>query len=196
MTRLVIAAKFLSPATISLNGNILAEKPSATYLDFDVSALLAASGNELVVEFADGEKFTGLDGAIYLYHRAKPAASVWIKGGDTPPDTSRASYRVSDSKDVPDSISLFVPAEWKDKYRVRLYMEGKKDVPKGVKVRDRFVRKHHHNYGNTTDIDITDLLRFGDTNRIDIGANSPDEFPDKTSLKPLSILRIDLYEKR
>ena len=55
------------------------------------------------------------------------------------------------------------------------------------------MRKHHHNFGNITDIDITDLLTFGVENRIDIGANSPGEQPDKTSVKPLSILRIDLY---
>ena len=90
-------------------------------------------------------------------------------------------------------ISLCVPADWKGKYRVRLYMEGSRDVPKGVKVKDRFMRKHHHNYGNITDIDITDLLEFGADNRIDIGANSPAEYPDKTSIKTLTILRIDLY---
>ena len=187
-TRLVFAAKFLSSATIRLNGKVLADKTDASYLDFEVSSLLAATGNELVVEFADGEKFIGLDGAIYLYHREKPFASVDVL-------KEEGKTKLLRGEDGKDAIEVYVPAKWQGEYRVRLYMEGTKNVPKGVRVRDRFMRKHHHNYGSITDIDITDLLRFGETNRIDIGANSAAEQPDKTSVKPLSILRLDLYKE-
>ena len=184
-TRLVAGVWFgtqwLTPGTIRLNGEELATDSKAQYLDFDVTALLKPTGNVLEVEFADasdGQKFTGMNGSIYLYRREAPETSIAVQprgdGGH-------------------DYFELFVPAEWKGKYRVRLYMEGGKNVPKGVKVRDRFMRKHHHNFGNITDIDITDLLRFGETNRIGIGANSPAEHPDKTSTKSLTTLRIDLY---
>ena len=196
-TRLVVGAwvgpNFLSPATIRLNGETLAADAKATYLDFDVSARLKARGNVLEVEFADaadGGKFTGMNGSVYLYHRAKPAKSLWAKGdgGQSP------QLRIVDNPaGSGDSILLFVPSEWRGRYRVRLYMEGVKDVPKGVRVGDRFMRRHHHDFGNITDIDITDLLVFGAENRIDIGANSPAEMPDKRSAKPLSVLRLDLY---
>jgi hypothetical protein len=57
------------------------------------------------------------------------------------------------------------------------------------------MRKHHHNFGNITDIDITGLLSPGKENRIDIGANAPAEMPDRTSLETVSILRLDLYPR-
>jgi len=192
-TRLVVGSwagpNFLSPATIRLNGETLASGTKAGYLDFDVSEKLRAKGNALEVEFADGGKFTGMNGAVYLYHRARPEKSIWIKGGSGRPCGS-ASLSEENGRGT---ISLFVPREWYGRHRVRLYMEGAGKVPKGVRVRDRFMRKHHHNFGNLTDIDITELLEFGATNRVDLGANSPAEHHDHTSSVPLTILRLDLY---
>ena len=204
MVRLVCGAwvgpNFLAPATIRLNGETLAENSKVNYLDFDVTAKLKERGNVLEVEFADasdGEKFTGMNGCVYLYRRAKPAMSIDLlstSGNDvkfhSPTQNSNSNSTSAGGKDA---FSLYVPADWKGKYRVRLYMEGSRDVPKGVRVKDRFMRKHHHNFGNITDIDITDLLEFGAENRVDIGANSPGEQHDKTSIKTLAVLRLDLY---
>ena len=187
-TRLVVGAwvgpNFLSPATIRLNGSNLVERTMGKYLDFDVAALLRPTGNVLEIEFSDaptGTKFTGMNGSIYLYRREAPEMSFAVRpdGGG-----NRASF------------GLFAPHEWRGRYRVRLYMDGPRGVPKGVRVRDRFARRHHHNFGNITDIDITDLLRFGETNCVDLGANSPAEQPDKTSAETLTTLRIDLYPER
>jgi hypothetical protein len=184
-----VGPNFLTPATVRLNGMVLAKKSLKTYLDFDVTSLLKDKGNVLEVEFADatsGGKFTGMNGCVYLYYRASPCDSVdLLKEG--------AGAKLLNGENGKDAVTLHVPLEWNGKYRVRLYMEGTRDVPKGVRVRDRFMRKHHHNFGNITDIDITDLLRFGEENRIDIGANSAAEQPDKTSIKTLTVLRIDLY---
>jgi hypothetical protein len=192
-TRLVVGSwvghNLLTPATIRFNGAVLAEKANKTYLDFDVTALVKGKGNELELEFADaqaGEKFTGMNGCIYLYHRERPVASV-----DLLKEEGRT--KLLRGEDGKDAIVVHVPKKWRGLYRVRLYMEGARDVPKGVRVRDRFVRKHHHNFGSITDIDITDLLEFGVENRIDIGANSPAEQRDRTSIKPLTVLRLDLF---
>ena len=185
-----VGPNFLTPATIRLNGETLAANSRVNYLDFDVTAKLKAKGNVLEVEVDDapaGQKFAGMNGSIYLYRRAKPAMSIDLL---SPTQNSNSNSTSAGGKDA---FSLYVPADWKGKYRVRLYMEGSRDVPKGVRVKDRFMRKHHHNFGNITDIDITDLLEFGAENRVDIGANSPSEQPDKTSIKTLTILRIDLY---
>ena len=184
-----VGHQWLTSGTIRLNGDTLAMNTKAQYLDFDVTAKLKPTGNVLEVEFTDapdGQKFTGMNGSIYLYRRAKPLVSV-----DLLKEEGKTKLLRGDNGK--DAFSLYVPAKWKGKYRVRLYMEGSRDVPKGDKVKDRFMRKHHHNFGNITDIDITDILEFGAENRIDIGANSPGEQPDKTSFKPLTILRLDLY---
>ncbi len=194
-TRLVTGAwvgpNMLTPATIRLNGKVLAEKTTRSYLDFDVGSVLKAKGNELEVEFADapkGEKFTGLNGSVYLYHRAKPFASVDLL-------KEEGKTKLIRGADGRDAFTVMVPNKWNGRYRVRLYMEGSRDVPKGVRVKDRFTRKHHHNFGNITDIDITDLLSFGEENKVEIGANSPAEQRDKTSIKFLTIMRLDLYEE-
>jgi hypothetical protein len=186
-----VGPNFLTPATLRLNGTTLVEKSLKSYLDFDITSIIKDRQNILEVEFADavnGEKFTGMNGCVYLYYRNKPAVSMDVLKGEG----KTKLLRGEDGKDV---FTLYVPANWQGKYRVRLYMEGAKHVPKGVRVRDRFMRKHHHNFGNSTDIDITDLLRFGEENRIDIGANSAAEQVDRTSIKPLSVLRIDLFEE-
>lgn len=187
-----VGPHFLSPATIRLNGKVLAEKTLSGYIDVDVTALLKDKGNELSIEFSDapqGGRFTGMNGCVYLYCREKPSASVDLLKGEG----KTAVVRGADGRDA---VELCVPRKWHGKYRVRLYMEGARDVPRGVRVRDRFMRRHHHNFGNITDIDITGLLRFGEKNRIDIGANSPAENPDRTSVEPLSVLRLDLYHDR
>ena len=183
----------LSPMTVSLNGERLVSDSKATCHELDVTALLKASGNVLEVEFADSEKFTGIDGFIYLYHRAKPEMSLEIPLGDSDrvPSSAVESPRLLRDEQG-DSIILFAPAEWLGRYRVRVFMEGTRDLPWGVKVRDRAMHKRGR-AGSITDLDITELLRFGETNRIDIGANTPAEHPDKTSTKSLAILRIDLY---
>ncbi len=40
-----------------------------------------------------------------------------------------------------------------------------------------------------------DLLSFGEENRVDIGAITPSSQRDKTSIKFLTIMRLDLYEE-
>ncbi|MGI6496980.1 MAG: hypothetical protein ACOX5G_13075 [Kiritimatiellia bacterium] len=174
---------FNTPATIRLNGETLATATAASYLDIDVTARLKATGNVLEVDFTDGDAFTGMNGSIHLYHRPRPTESIDLLSGG----------HVRSAEEGRDFIEFEVPRAWASGVRVRLYMEGAREVPKGVRVGNRFVRKHHHNFGNITDIDITGILRFGETNRIDLGANSPGEHSDRTSAQRLAVLRFDLY---
>ena len=175
----------LSSMTVSMNGEKLVSGSKAICHELDVTAILKSSGNVLEVEFADSEKFTGIDGSIFLYHRAKPVVSVDVLKEEGKTKLLRGS-------DGRDSFSVYVPAKWKGKYRVRVYMEAARDLPWGVKVRDRAMHKRSR-AGRITDLDITELLRFGETNVVEIGANAPSEHPDKTSVKPLTALRLDLY---
>jgi hypothetical protein len=191
-TRLVLGSwvgkNFLSLATVKLNGETLVAKTNFSYMDFDVTSKLKSTDNEIEIVFEDGEKFTGMNGSVFIYNRAKPEFSIDILKGE---GKAKLVYG-DDGKDV---VVIDVPEKWKEEYRVRFYMEGTRDVPKGVKIEDRFTRKHHHNFGNITDIDITSLLKYGKENRIDIGANSPAESKDKTTVKKLTVMRLDFYKK-
>ena len=180
VTRLVCGAwvgpNFLSKGRIVLNGVDLTGKSAEHgYCEWDVSKILRPKGNELVVEFeapSAGRKFTGLLGSIHLYHRDFAARSFELaKDGKT--------------------RTIYVPKEWQGKYRVFLYMEdAKKKPPTGVSANNRFMRKHHHNFGNVTDIDITSILRFGEDNVLTLGH----EMNDTRDYGRLDTVRLDLFE--
>ncbi len=119
----------------------------------NVAKLLKPTGNVLTLEFAapkDGKKFTGLCGAIFLYHRSPAARSLPIAK-------------------LP--MKFVAPKEWEGKYKVMMYIETKEGVddrpPLGVQTpQGRFMRRHHHNFGRITDVDITSLLKFGEENEL------------------------------
>ncbi len=56
-----------------------------------------------------------------------------------------------------------VPAEWKGK-RVRFDYTSIGDGLTGVIVNGRLIRRHHHRFGNRTDLDITPAVKFGAEN--------------------------------
>ena len=48
------------------------------------------------------------------------------------------------------------------------------DVPLGVEAANgRYMRRHHHRFGNVTDVDVTSLLRFGEENEIKPFGSAP-----------------------
>ena len=171
-----VGPNFLSKGRIILNGVDLTGKSAEHgYCEWDVSKILRPKGNELVVEFeapSAGRKFTGLLGSIHLYHRDFAARSFELaKDGKT--------------------RTIYVPKEWQGKYRVFLYMEdAQKKPPTGVSANHRFMRKHHHNFGNVTDIDITSILRFGEDNVLTLGH----EMNDTRDYGRLDTVRLDLFE--
>lgn len=145
----------LSPAKITLNGVVLREGMTQhDRLQEDVTHLLKPTGNRLELSFeppADGHRFTGLTGALYLFHRDFADESFALPAG------------------LP--TKLYVPREWEGRYRIFIHMEAKSGekvrVPLGVTAANgRYMRRHHHRFGNVTDIDITSLLRFGEENEL------------------------------
>ena len=158
-TRLVCGAwagpNFLSSAKVTLNGVVLRDRTTpGERLSEDVTHLLKPTGNRLELAFdrpAEGRRFTGLNGALYLFHRDFADESFALPAG------------------LP--TKLFVPREWEGRYRVFIHMApkpgAKVHVPLGVVAANgRYMRRHHHGFGNETDIDVTSLLRFGEENEI------------------------------
>lgn len=163
-----VGSNFLSPTRILLNGEEVVAKTTASYLSVDVTERLKRRGNVLTLEFdapTGKDGFTGLIGSIFLYHRSSADVSMPFSG---------LPYR------------LYAPKSWEGKYRVFLHAETApgRHPPLGVKVRSVEARKHHHNFGHVTDVDITSLLRFGEDNLLEPirGDKVPTEF------------RIELYE--
>ena len=180
VTRFVCGAwtgpNFLSKGRIFLNGEALTDKSAEhRYIERDVTKILRPAGNELVIEFeapAGGRKFTGLLGSVHLYHRAFAARSFELaKEGRT--------------------RTVYIPKEWDGRYRVFLYMEdAKKQPPTGVAANHRWMRKHHHNFGKVTDIDITSILKFGEDNVLTLGH----EFSVSRDFGRIDTVRLDLFE--
>ena len=180
VTRLVCGSwcgpNFLTKGRVWLNGQELTRGPSdQQYAEWVVSTLLKPKDNEIVIDFeapTDGRKFTGLIGSIYLYHRAFAAQSFELaKEGRT--------------------RTIYIPKEWEGRYRVFLYMEdAEKQPPTGVTANHRFMRKHHHNFGKVTDIDITSILKFGEDNVLTLSH----EFDTSRDYGRLDTVRLELFD--
>ena len=166
---------FLTPVRLWLNGEELtAGDMGSARIMRDVTDALRPSGNELVVEIAGGADYTGMTGTIHLYHREKPVKSVELD--------------VSAIKDG--AFSFLAPAEWRGRYRVRLFIDGA-NTPLGVRVNDRrFSKGHDSNFAQMRDFDITDFVRFGGTNRVALGH----QWNAAPRRYDISALRIDLYD--
>lgn len=159
----------MSKAKVTLNGVPLTDgKTNLRYIQVDVTDRLKATGNRLAIAFDAPDalgRFTGLLGSIYLYHRA--AADVSMPVAALP-------YR------------LYVPKSWEGRYRVFFHAETApgRHPPLGVKVGSRLERKHHHNFGHMTDVDITGIMKFGEDNLLEPFGG--DKVP--------TTYRIELYE--
>ena len=184
---------FLTDASIVLNGEKVVEatgKAGRGKRNFvEVTSLLREKGNELVVEMADGEKYTGLLGTLHLYHREAPTQSLSLAGEWR--GKNGALLNVPGNATIEDAAKdVTIPADWKGKCRVRLWMEGDRDVPLGVRINGtRFVKGHDSNYAPVRDLDITDYLKFGEVNTIALG-HAWNAGQKKVSLKDI---RLDIY---
>ena len=63
-----------------------------------------------------------------------------------------------------------VPADWKG-LRVRIDFTSRGDRLLGAIVNGRYVRRHHHRFGDRTDLDVTPFVRFGEENEIVLVGN-------------------------
>lgn len=179
---------FLTRSRLWLNGEEIGEVAAGKTRVFrDVTALVRPAGNELRVEMSDGGDYTGLVGGLHLYHREAPEKSFAVGEGLF---TNGNGSQINNVTNGNASISLCVPIDWQGRYRLRLWMEGGKKVPLGVRVNDRrFVKGHDSDFAPVRDLDITDFLRFGETNRIDFGH----EWNAGTGKWDVGTVRIDLF---
>jgi hypothetical protein len=160
-------------ARLSLNGTQLHDWSRKDYSnqEFDVTTLLKDGGNELVLEFKGEQKYQGVKGQLYLYHWTPPARRVSLAGSWEATNAENKSIKVSLPGEVKAwdlSRTVFIPEEWRGKYRIRLYMDGNAHATMGAYVNDRQVRRHHHTFDTVGDIDITNFVKFGEENSLNL----------------------------
>lgn len=191
-------------ASLYLNGQMLHAPTTNTYNSFDVTRLLKPDGsNVLAIMFEEGDKYVGLSGEIYLYQRAPASSSVSLAGSwdyidpkgvvKTMTIPTPVGKRIRGSQPT---MQIDIPANWKGKYRVRLYMQGSNTSVLGAYVNDHLVRRHHHRFGELVDIDITDQLIFGQTNILELACAGAERSGTRYKQHDWQIfeLRLDLFE--
>ena len=151
--------QYMTPTRMILNGRELHGFTKDRYFAFDVTDILRPSGNVLAFEMQPGGKYVGMTGKVYLYRREKPMASIDIAG----------EWRTR---------TVGVPAEWKGR-RVRVWIKCGRDTPLGVRVNGHVARRHHHNFGTETDVDVTAHLRFGEDNVLSLLPDADGNFDDR-----------------
>ena len=172
-----------SPWRLWLNGQLL-EKQG--FFNPDVTKLLHAGENTLALEIDSAKKgkYIGVLGAVYLTHKKLPAETVslageWVGEMKGQPVTLQFPGK---GQAVWPTRTLMIPAEWKDKYIVTYYAKDSRNITgqgarlssMGVIVNERDARRrHHHMFGNEVEVDITALLRFGETNTFSPMASGP-----------------------
>ena len=185
---------YLTPTRLMLNGVEIHGTDPFRYAEFDVSSLLKPKGNVLALEMQAGEKYCGIIGMLWLYRRETPAESIDLSG-EWKGENGRSLVVPGEARIARATRTIQVPAEWKGRYHVRVWLESKgDDVPIGVRVNGHIARRHHHGFGRTADVDITNHLRFGEENTLVLIAD-PNGGYDERQLR-LDTCRLDLFEAR
>ena len=189
---------YLNPARMWLNGKELHGFTSEHFNEFDVGALLRPGENVVAWEFQGKEPYTGFAGNVYLNYRAMPERSLALDGlwTGTGPDGKEVQLQLPGrGKVLHPGQRLIIPAEWRGKYRVYLFLKGAPRSVLGIWVNGRLVRRHHHHLGRYCDLDLTDYLNFGGENTLEL-AHAGEEFGRLSGQAPdveLETLRLDLY---
>jgi hypothetical protein len=162
-------------ASLYLNGKMLHGPTTKSFNSFDITRLLEDGSNTLALEFEEGDKYVGVSGMIYLYHRKPPVKTVSLAGTWQLIDKQGKTFdimlpnppakRYSGSRP---SIQFDVPQSWQNKYHVRLRILGDDASALGAYINDRLVRRHHHRFDDRVDVDITSMLKFGHANQIEL----------------------------
>ena len=151
---------------VFINGTMVHDWSNAEYFAQDVQALLHPGDNVIAFNLRPGTtKYLGVIGTTFLIHQDSPLQTI---------DLSGAYEATRDGKPVqvtfPGIVNCsfptkqtFIPADWQDKYEVVVYLRGKDRGPDGVWVNDRYYR-HLQSRSRDFEIDVTPLIRFGETN--------------------------------
>lgn len=163
-----------SPWRIWLNGQLLEKKG---FFNPEVGKLLRKGENTLAIEIDPPQKnkYIGVLGAVYLVHEKPPVETVDLAGewtGTLDGQPVKLQFPGKGKAQWP-TRKVMIPADWKDKYIVTYYAKDPKEISGqgaklssyGVVVNEREARRrHHHMLGNEVEVDITDLLTYGQEN--------------------------------
>jgi len=191
---------YQTPTRMFVNGKMLHDFSKKHYNEFDITKLLNKGENILAFEIQAGEKYIGFSGDTYLYYKESSEKTISLNGDWHGTSLNRKAINVNLPGTVKvkhPSRKIFIPAEWKGKYKVRLYMTGSADSILGGWVNQRLVRRFHHHFGNVCDIDITESLKFGEDNIITLAKsheyNGKDIDDKKVPLWNIKEIKLELY---
>ncbi|MHB9023030.1 MAG: beta-galactosidase [Armatimonadota bacterium] len=194
-----VGPHYLGSARLTVNGQQLHDYTTASYNEFDISKLLSAGTNIATFAFKGDAVYQGFSGNVWLYHAEPAERSMDLAGAWRGMDNGKLVVLTLPGKGKikAPTRGIYIPKEWEGKYRVRLYQEGNPYSILGAYVNDRLVRRHHHNLGARTDIDITAHLRFGEDNELVLAhAGDPDGLDRSLTNVPswdIHLIRLDLY---
>ncbi len=193
-------AQYLGKARLFLNGTMLHDFPGGSYNEFVVTPSLLKGRNVVAFQIQGDQKYVGITGNVFLYHRAPAARSLDLSGQwdglDMDGKPAALNLPGKGAVHAPSRV-ITIPDQWKGRYRVRLCLEGNRESILGAWVNDRLVRRHHHGLGKRCDIDITSMLRFGEENTITLANQSEGNNPGERKGKPpawdISSVRLELF---
>jgi hypothetical protein len=171
---------YLGKARMYLNGQLLQDWTTGGYNEYVITQAVNKGRNVVAFQFQGGPQYVGIQGNVFLYHRA-PAlraldlAARW-EGRDAQGRPAGIVLPGKGAVNAP-TRAVLIPQEWRGKYRVRLCLEGQRESILGAWVNGQLVRRHHHGLGSRCDIDITAALKFGEENTLTLArqdeANAP-----------------------
>ncbi|MDQ2731827.1 MAG: hypothetical protein M3Y56_09230, partial [Armatimonadota bacterium] len=139
---------------VFLNGTLLHDWAHPDYFTQEMQGLLRPGDNVLAFNLRPGsEKYLGVIGTTFLVHQDPPLTRIDLAGryqakrdGQpvvvTFPGVVNCSFPTK---------SVFIPAAWKDKYEVAVYLRCTKTRPDGVWVNDRC---YHRASARTNDLEM------------------------------------------
>lgn len=192
-----------SKASLYLNGKLLHGPTTQAYNSLDVTSLLRAGRNVIALAFENGDKYVGVSGSLYLYQRKAANRSVSLEGNWSIVDDQGKQQVMplptavgKKPRGARPTMQLDIPESWRGCYRVRLYIEGDARSILGAYVNDHLVRRHHHHMGEICDIDITDDIRFGQSNTIELAGAGEERSGTRDHQRQWRIqaIRLDLFD--
>jgi hypothetical protein len=179
-------AMYIGQSQVELNGTPLT-KGADQFIETDVTRLLQSGPNVLTFEFSGNQEYQGIAGQVYLYHRARPVLSVpltgqWI-GRDAKGNAATIEFPGSGVV-APVRRTVFIPASWRGRYAVRLYLEGERYCIRSLFVNNKLASRSNP-YPAPNDLDITNLLKYGADNTLVLPGN--DRHLD------VQIIRLDVF---
>lgn len=163
---------FMDKGQVYLDGKPLGEASAHGINGMDITALCApGSKHELAVEITGSGTLDGCRGSSWLSFLPAPRASLDLAGEwSASDDVLRYDAKIQ----LPGAWKTYsarrvvtLPAEWRGtEIAVRVEFTGA--GPIGVLINGKWLRRHHHLFGNRMDLVITPWVRFAEANELEI----------------------------